>query len=451
MTHQFNRREFIVGGAAAALAPMLPAAAQAAQDWPQWRGTQRDGVWRESGITQTLPKGQLPLRWKAAVSGGYSGPTVAGGKVYVTDRIVEPKEQERTLCFDAATGKPLWTHAWDVTYKGLGYPDGPRASVTIFDGRAYSVGAMGTVNCYDAGTGAVLWAHDFGTKYPIRLLNQPGPFWGISAAPLIEGGLVILHHGGAPDACIIALDRKTGEERWRALSDVGAYSSPIIVRQAGRRVLVCWTAQNVVGLDPLTGRTYWTQPFPSKNVVIAIADPVVHGDMLYLTSFYQGSLMLRLHADRLAADRMWERVGQNERSTDALHSIISTPLMLKQEGKDYIYGVDSYGELRCLDAKTGDRLWENLDAVPKARWSTIHFVKEGPAGDRIWMFNERGQVLIGKLTPKGFEELGRADLLKPTMGQLPQRGGVCWSHPAYANRRIFARNDEELVCADLSA
>jgi hypothetical protein len=115
---------------------------------------------------------------------------------------------------------------------------------------------------------------------------------------------------------------------------------------------------------------------------------------------------------------------------------------------DHVYGVDSYGELRCLEAQTGERVWESREAVPRARWATIHFIKNG---DRVWMFNERGQLLISRLSPKGFEEISRAQLIQPTTGQLPERGGVCWSHPAFAYGSVFARNDGELVCASLKA
>jgi hypothetical protein len=144
------------------------------------------------------------------------------------------------------------------------------------------------------------------------------------------------------------------------------------------------------------------------------------------------------------AEKIWRRKGFDEKRTDALHSIISTPLWLG----DCVYGVDSYGELRCLDAKTGDRVWEDLTATPPARWSTIHFVVNG---ERVWMFNERGELIIAKLSPSGYEEISRAKLISPTTEQLRQRGGVCWSHPAFADRSVFARNDEELVCGNLSA
>ena len=179
-------------------------------------------------------------------------------------------------------------------------------------------------------------------------------------------------------------------------------------------------------------------------MVIYVPTPVVCGDRLFLTSFYDGSLMLKLRQDEPQVEKLWKRQGASEQHTDALHAMISTPYL---EG-DYVYGVDSYGELRCLDARTGNRIWENLTAVPKARWATIHIVRNG---SRMWMFNERGELIIGELSPQGFHEISRAKLIEPTTEQMGQRGGVCWSHPAYAYQHIFARNDRELVCASLAA
>jgi outer membrane protein assembly factor BamB len=218
----------------------------------------------------------------------------------------------------------------------------------------------------------------------------------------------------------------------------------VIIEQAGRRVLACWTGENVVGLDPASGEVFWKYPFRQTRMVINVPTPVIDGEKLFVTAFYDGALMLRLVPDALRVEKVWRRHGANEIQTEALHAMISTPLL---DG-DHVYGVDSYGQLRCLDAKSGDRIWEDLTAVPKARWATIHMVRNG---DRIWMFNERGDLIIGQLSPKGFHEISRTKLLDPTTAQLGQRGGVCWSHPAYAYRHIFARNDRELVCASLSA
>ena len=179
-------------------------------------------------------------------------------------------------------------------------------------------------------------------------------------------------------------------------------------------------------------------------MVINVPTPVVERDRLFVSAFYDGSLRLKLCQDGLRVEQLWRRIGASEGDTDSLHAMISTPHL---EG-DYIYGVDSYGQLRCLDARTGDRIWEDLTAVPKARWSNIHIVRNA---NRIWMFNERGELIICTLSPKGFHEISRAKLIEPTTGQLQQRGGVCWSHPAYAYKHVFARNDRELVCASLAA
>jgi outer membrane protein assembly factor BamB len=260
---------------------------------------------------------------------------------------------------------------------------------------------------------------------------------------LIYGDLVILCVGGE-DASVVALDKRSGEEQWRALQDRAQYSAPILIRQAGIEVLVCWTGDSVTGLDPRTGSVHWRFPFAPSRMPIGVATPVVDGDRLVLTSFYDGLLLLRLRSDRPAVERIWHRMGPDEMNTDGLHSIISTPVL---EG-DHLYGVDSYGELRCLEVATGNRVWEDQTAAPKARWSTIHFVRHE---DHYWMFNDRGELLIGRLSPSGFQELSRAQLIAPTLDQLRQRGGVCWSHPAFAYRHVFARNDQELVCASLEA
>jgi len=443
MSHRSRRRTALrlIGCLVAAL--LLAAATMAApgrgDEWPQWRGPNRDGVWREQGLIERFPEPPPAPRWRAPIANGYSGPTVADGRVYVTDRVQDPQPRERVHCLDWATGERLWSHAYECNYAGLGYPDGPRASVTVVDGRAYALGAMGHFTCLDARSGRVLWSKDLDALYDLRV-----PVWGISPAPLVERDLVILHVGGSGEACLIAFDRRSGEERWKALADRPSYSAPVVVDHAGKRVLICWTGDRVVGLDPASGRLYWEYSFPARRMVIAIPTPVVDRDLVFFTSFYDGSLLLRLIPDRLAVERVWQRCGQNELNTDALHSIISTPLI--QDG--YIYGVDSYGELRCLDLRSGDRIWEDLTAVPKARWSTIHFVKNG---DRVWMFNERGQLIIARLSPRGYQEMSRAPIITPTLGQLNQRGGVCWSHPAFAYGHVFARNDAEVVCYDLRA
>ena len=409
-----------------------------AGDWPQWRGPDRDGIWREKGIVEKFDKPQLSALWRVEIANGYSGPTVADGRVYISDRLTSPQEAERVHCFDAGTGEKIWSYDYECEYQKVGYPDGPRASVTINDGRAYSLGAMGDLLCFDAAKGDVLWNKDLMSEYEIKM-----PIWGIAASPLIEDDLLVVQIGGNNNACLVAFDKISGEEKWRALDERASYSAPIIIEQVGKRVLVCWTGDSVAGLDPKTGKLHWRHPFAPSRMVLNIATPVFENGYLFVSGFYDGSLLLKVHPDELAVEKIWRRKGASERKTNSLHCCISTPVI---QG-DYIYGVDSYGELRCLELITGDRVWESLDAVPKARWSNIHMVRHE---DKIWMFNERGELIICKLSPKGFHEISRTKIIEPTEGQLSQRGGVCWSHPAYANKCVYVRNDRELLCIDLS-
>jgi outer membrane protein assembly factor BamB len=408
-----------------------------ADDWPQWRGPNRDGTWHETGLVERFAAPQLPPLWRAEIAAGYAGPTVAAGRVYLSDRIAGPKETERVLCFDATTGTPVWQHAYDCVYSGISFKAGPRAAVTVHDGRAYALGTMGHLHCLDAASGNVLWAKDLNAQYAIRV-----PVWGICAAPLIEGALLILPIGGQDGAGIVALDRMTGEERWKALPDRANYSTPVPIDQAGRRVLVCWTAERIVGLEVGTGQLLWEHAYPEPKRLIGVADPVVSGKRLFISDFWEGSLMLLLGSEKPEVSRLWYRKGQSEQQTDALHSLIVTPIL---DG-DHIYGVDSYGELRCLRADTGDRVWESLELLAKDRWGTIHMVRNH---DRVWMFTEKGELAIATLSPTGLTVLSRAKVIEPTREQHPR--GVVWTHPAFANRCIYIRNDRELVCASLAA
>lgn len=412
----------------------------AAEDWPQWRGKHRDGVWNESGLIDSFDAEsqakQIPRRWSVPIGAGYSGPTVADGRVLVMDRVAEPEEIERIHCFDAQSGEALWSHQYPCSYEGVSYTAGPRASVTMDDGLAYAIGATGHLHCIASRDGQLRWERDLREDFEIRM-----PTWGIAGAPLIEGDLVIVQIGGSDDACIVALDKKTGQTRWQALGDDASYSALIAIDQGERRVLVCWTGERVVGLEPAGGELIWEHPFKWEKWPIAIATPVAHEDHLLLSEVHKGSLLLRLTQDPPSVEKVWHR---RDNGDPALHALLSTPLIIDA----HIYGADQKGILRCLERETGEQVWQDDTLVPTQNWATVHMVKNR---DRVWMFNDRGELIITRLSPEGLEEISRAKLLDPTTAQLRRRDGVTWSHPAFAQRHIFARNDKELVCADLSA
>jgi outer membrane protein assembly factor BamB len=225
----------------------------------------------------------------------------------------------------------------------------------------------------------------------------------------------------------------------------------MIYEIGGKRQLVVWHPAAVCSLDPETGTVYWSQPW-SLPSGLSIPTPRLAGDLLFLTSFYNGPVMLKLDTDKPGASVAWkgkwfdkaqngaERSGQ----TDGLHSIMPTPFI--KDG--IIYGVCSYGQLRALKAETGERLWETFAATggKEERWGNAFLI---PQGDRFFLFNEKGDLIIARLTSKGYEELSRAHILEPT-NTMPGRP-VVWSHPAFANKSVYVRNDREIVCVSLAA
>jgi len=411
-----------------------------AADWPQWRGPNRDGVWTETGLVETFDSPTAQRVWSAPVGAGYSGPTVSDGKVYLTSRVEEPEQMEQIHCFDEATGAEIWTFQYPCEYFDIGYPLGPRGAVAISDGKAYALGAMGHFHALDAKTGEVLWKKDFVADY-----NTSMPTWGITSSPLVDDERVYLQVGGQPDAIIVAFDKNSGKEVWRALDGGASYSAPRFFEQAGKRLVLVWTGNWFAALDPATGEAAWKHPFKKAKGVINVPDAVIdyEGNRIFLTSFYDGSYLYEFNPDKLESTLLWKRKGINERKTDALHTMIMTSVIRG----NYVYGLDSYGEMRCLDLANGDRVWEDQTLIDKGRWGTIFFVQNG---EHTWMFTENGDLVIGKLSPQGFEEISRTHIIDPTTFLPNRSGNILWSHPAYANKRIYARNDQELVCVDLS-
>lgn len=405
-------------------------------DWPQWGGPQRDCVWREEGIVRSLPSGELPRVWSAPLGEGYSGPAVAKGRVVVTDFVDRRTSQgrERVQCLSADTGVLLWSHQYDVRYD-ISYPAGPRATPVIDDGRVYTVGATGRMFCFQLETGEILWEKNFVQDYETSL-----PTWGIAAAPLLLDEQLITLVGGAKGATVVSFHKSTGKELWRSIDDpqIG-YCPPMLFEFEGRPTLIIWHPDAVTGLNPRTGEKLWDVPF-AVQAGLCIPTPQKIGERLFVTSFYNGSMMLDF-AGTAKPKIAWKGNSSSEIKTDGLHSIMSTPVVTEK----YIFGVCSYGQLRCLDTKTGKRLWETFEATGHGRWWNAFII---PNGDKYFLHNEQGDLIIADLTGEGYHELSRSKLIEPT--RPVQRRKTIWSHPAFAMKSVFARNDEEIIRVDLS-
>jgi len=426
-----------------------------AEDWTQWRGRDRLAVWHDTGVVEELPD-ELLVVWRTPIGAGYSGPAVADGRVFTSDWVKDPSTRtldgrERAVALDESTGEVLWTHEWETSYRMLqvSYAVGPRATPTVDGDRVYIVGATGRLFCFDVESGEVVWQKDYVAEYGTSV-----PVWGIVSSPLVDGNRLITIVGGEPDALVVAFDKRTGDELWRAIdvrSEIG-YTQPVIIEAGGVRQLIVWHPQALASLDPETGALYWEQPW-EVSMGVTVATPVRGGDYLLVSQFFNGSLMMKLSRDRPAATELWRGKSRSELpdQTDTLHAMVTTPIIIG----DYVYGVDSYGELRGLDAKSGERLWMSPDMTAQVRWSTAFMVRHG---DRYFVNNDEGFLILAQFTPTGYVELDRVRLIKPTSGsgsrtphgRIEERM-VNWSHPAYANGHIFYRNDREIVRSSLLA
>lgn len=423
-----------------------------ADDWPQWFGPGRDGVWRETGIVGKFPAGGPPVRWRVPVGAGYSGPAVAAGRVFLTDRQLGPAAQmpadsfqraeipgtERVLCFREEDGQLLWQQGYDCTYT-ISYAAGPRATPVVSEGKVWTLGAEGHLLCLDARDGAIVWKRDLRRDYGIR-----APEWGFAGHPLLDGHRLICLVGGT-NSVAVAFDKDSGRELWRALSArEPGYSPPTMIEVGGRRELILWHPESVNGLDPETGRVRWSFPWEIRYGLTA-PQPRWAGDRLFLTAFYDGPLLLRLGASAEESPAVvWRGRKRSEKDTWGLHSIMPTPHIVD----GHIYGICSYGQLRCLRLEDGERVWETWAATTgrETRWGNAFLIRQA---DRFFLFNEKGDLIIARLSPSGYEEIDRAHLVEPT-GTAAGRP-VVWTVPAFANRSVYVRNDRELVCVSLAA
>jgi outer membrane protein assembly factor BamB len=423
-----------------------------ADDWPRWLGAEGDSVWREAGIIEAIPESGLKFKWRHPVGLGYSGPAVADGKVYVLDYLKTSGEvtnratwkddlegRERVLCFSAATGELLWEYAYPRRYL-LSFPSGPRCTPTVADGKVYTLGAEGDLVCLDAASGKKLWSVAFNDTYATET-----PLWGYASHPLVAGDSVYCVVGGEGSVAV-AFHKDTGKEVWRSLSAAEpGYCPPSLIDHGGVRQLLIWHPEGLNSLNPLTGEVYWSVPLkPSYG--FSVVTPRKQGDRLFLTGMGRASALLKLDDTKPGYEMLWRADGKN-----AVYCGISTPFV----SGDMVYGCDiESGALIGVWLADGERLWTTMEptarGMDKARHGSAFIVRHAGAGsDRYFLFSESGELILADLSPGGYRELGRFPILEPT-----NRAGtrqVVWSHPAFAEKSIFARNDKEIVCVDLAA
>lgn len=438
----YGKSSGILGMALGLGLAILPAAAE---DWPQWMGPGRDNVWRETGVLKTFPQSGLKVVWKSELAGGYSGPAVAADRVFITDYVTADNVKvdnfdrkefsgvERVQCLDASTGKVLWTHSDNVKYS-ISYPAGPRCTPVVEDNRVYTLGAEGLLYCFQVSDGKVLWRRDLKADF-----NTTAPLWGYSAHPLIDGPRLLTLAGGT-GSHIVALDKLSGKEIWRSLtsgSQGQGYSPPTIVEHGGQRQLILYRTDAVSSVNPETGSEYWSVPYEASNGSI-IMSPVLVGDYLYAAGYSNRNLLLKLKPDQSKPEEVFRDV------KDLISPVNVQPFL----DQNILYGFDQKGLLRALQLPEGKVLWETDKAVGgRPRGSETAFLVRHE--DRFILFNEKGELVIARLTADNYEELSRTKVIEPSNFAFGRE--VVWSMPAFANRRIYLRNDKQIICLDMSA
>lgn len=435
------------------LALSLFPAALLADDWPQWLGPQRDGVWRENEIVSEFREGGPEVLWRVPAGHGYSAPAVAEGRVYLSDYRIEEGEvvnnpsgrhplegKERIRCFDAETGEEIWSHEWDQPYF-LSYPGGPRSMPTVSDGRVHVLGAEGRFLCLDAATGAVLWEQDWKERFAIE-----SPIWGFAMHPLVEDGVVHAVVGGVGTTAV-AFDAATGEVEWTALSAAEpGYCPPTRIEHAGVEQLLIWHPEALNSLNPADGSIYWTLPL-KPSFGMSIMAPQKSGNLLFASGIGRVGAAIELSDEKPAAEFLWRATPRQ-----ALFAANVTPLIVD----GVIYGCDiDTSAMTAARLEDGERLWQTTlptlgteNPERGGRHGTAFLTRHAESG-RFYIFAETGDLIIADLTPGGYEELDRASILEPTNEAFGRP--VVWAAPAFAMKSAFLRNDEELVRVDLAA
>ena len=428
----------------------------AGDDWPKWFGADGDGVWKETGMIDQFSEDGAKITWRHEIGAGYTGPSVANGRVFVMDRNAEVGGEvenevrkhgelpgtESVICLNAATGEEIWKHEYQRSYK-IAYPTGPRCTPTVDDDRVYTLGAMGTLKCLQAADGQVLWQKELMEEYETK-----PPIWGYASHPTVDGDKLLVPVGGDGSA-LVAFDKMTGQELWRSLTALDvAYAPLVMYEHEGERQLIFWHSDGVASVNPENGTEYWTVKFPEERNMsqTSIATPRIVGNQLFVSEYYKGSLLLEIGSDPPSVKEIWRSYKTDPRHEKGLNSMMTTPVI--KNGFVYGIGYNAKGQgiLRCIELASGEHQWTKVDwMAEKGLMFSTAFIVENE--DRYYMMNDIGELVIAKMSPTGFEELDRAKILEPT--GVARGRKVVWSHPAFSNGFMYTRNDNEIVCVDL--
>lgn len=398
------------------------------QDWPQWRGPNRDAISHETDLLKSWGTTGPKETWRIPIGDGFSAISISQGRAYT----MEAKgDDEFVVCFSADTGEEIWRFRSDAFYhEGMG-GDGPRATPTIVDDMLFTVSAYGKLYALHANTGEKLWSYDFQKDFGSKM-----PQWGYSMSPLVYGEKLLVEVGGKEEKSIIAFDKKSGELLWTSQEDVAGYSSPISVTIHDIHQLIFFTGRKLVALSPEDGRLYWQYRWETSYDVNAATPVFIPPDKVFISSGYdKGAAVVQIRVFTSPGDRTAPAVQIKEnRGSISVKEIWKSRVMKNHFGSsvfhdDYLYGFDN-GILKCIEANTGQTQWKKRGFGK----GTLIF-----ADAHLIILGEKGKLALALATPEGYFEVANAQVLK----------GRCWTIPTLASGKLYLRNDREMVCLDV--
>ncbi|MEE2946995.1 MAG: PQQ-binding-like beta-propeller repeat protein [Verrucomicrobiota bacterium] len=390
-----------------------------AADWPQYLGPNRDGIYPGEALTRVWPSDGPNLMWrKRDIGTGMSGVVAAKGRLILFHEV---NRYDTVECLDAETGKTLWKNNYASSFvPGYGSAAGPRATPAIAGDRVYTMGGQGIVVCTDMVTGKIVWKVDTKKKY-----RASDGFFGMACSPLVEGNALLLNIGGEAGAGIVALDKDTGKLLWKSLDDEASYSSPVMAKLNGKRRAVFFTRTGLAVVDPVNGTIDFQNRWRARiHASVNASAPLVAGDRIFVTASYNtGALVLQ--SDGNGFRTVWS----NDTSLSSQYASV-----MHRDG--FLYGTHGRADvppipaLRCVELATG-----------KVSWSVDDFgdCLMLRCGDRLLALMESGELVLGRATPAGWQEISRAQII----------ASGARSQPALANGRLFIRDRNQLVCLDV--
>ncbi len=382
-------------------------------DWPQWRGPNRDGISSETDILKSWPENGPNVVWRIAVGYGYSSIAISNGKLYT---MWSEGDDEVLFCLIASTGKEVWRYKIGRRFRN-DQGDGPRSCPTVDGQVVYAAGAYGDLHAVDVESGKRGWSRSLVMEYGSRT-----PRWGYSSSPLVEGDMLLVQVGGRPNFGFMAFNKKTGDVIWSSQTDRPAYSSPLAITVNGTRQVLFFSASGLHSVASENGELLWDYPWKtSYNANIAIPIFISPDKVFISTNYGVGAAVIQIKgkSGKLDVETVWRnKKMKNHFNTSVLHD-------------NHLFGFDN-AIFKCIDAATGEEKWKTRGFQK----GSLLFVD-----GHLIVLGERGRLALVEVDPSEYKEKASAQILK----------GKCWTMPTLAGGKLYLRNQKEMLCLDVSA